>query len=88
MAHIGAEALRAQVRAMDYVHGTPAQVVLWREDVAESRASLLIEDMIPTDDEDAMFAMLLEEGMPPDLMPSIILTLYSPTAPGLADAAP
>lgn len=60
---------------MDYMHGTPAQVVLWHEDVAESRANLVIEDMIPTDDEDAMFAMLLEEGMPPDLMPSIILTL-------------
>ena len=51
---------------MDYMHGTPAQVVLWHEDVAASRANLVIEDMIPTDDEDAMF---LEEGMPPGLMP-------------------
>ena len=63
------------------VHGrerTPEQIALWREDVAEARANLVIEDMTPTGDEDAMFAMMLDEGVPPSLMPSIILGLYKP----------
>lgn len=34
--------------------------------------------MTPTGDEDAMFAMMLDEGVPPSLMPSIILGLYKP----------
>lgn len=42
--------------------------------------------MILSADEDAMFAMMLDEGLPPLLMPSIILTLYEPktTAPDRA----
>ena len=32
--------------------------------------------MTPTDSEDAMFALMLDEGVPPAMMPSIILTLY------------
>ncbi|MFD1961507.1 hypothetical protein ACFSHP_25170 [Novosphingobium panipatense] len=34
--------------------------------------------MTPTIDEDAMFAMMLDEGVPPAVMPSIILSLYQP----------
>jgi len=71
---IDVEALRVQVRAMDYVRGTPEEVAQWREDNEDSRANLVIENMIPTADEDAMFAMLLNEGVPPSLVPSIILT--------------
>jgi len=87
---INVEALRAQVQAMDYVRGTADEVALWREDMAESRANLAIEDMILSPDEEAMFAMMLDEGLPPALMPSIILTLYGQgaIAPDLADAAP
>ncbi|NML13251.1 hypothetical protein HHL08_24565 [Sphingobium sp. AR-3-1] len=76
MVPIDVEALRAQVRAMDYLRGTPDEVELWREDMAESRANLAIEDMILSADEDAMFAMMLDEGLPPALMPSVIFTLY------------
>lgn len=79
MVLIDVEALRVQVRAMDYVRGTPEEVAQWREDNEDSRANLVIENMIPTADEDAMFAMLLNEGVPPSLVPSIILTLYEPT---------
>jgi hypothetical protein len=79
MALIDVEALRVQVRAMEYVRGTPEEVAQWREGNEESRANLVIENMVPTADEDAMFAMLLDEGVPPSLMPSIILTLYEPT---------
>lgn len=46
MVPIDVEALRAQVQAMDYLRGTPDEVALWREDMAESRANLAIEDMI------------------------------------------
>jgi hypothetical protein len=78
MPQIDLEALRERVREMDFERGTPEQVALWREDVEEARANLAIEDMTPTIDEDAMFAMLLDEGVPPALMPSIILSLYQP----------
>lgn len=85
---IDVEALRTQVRAMDYLRGTPDEVALWREDMAESRANLAIEDMILSADEEAMFAMMLDEGLPPALMPSVILTLYGQgaTAPDRAAA--
>jgi hypothetical protein len=76
MAQIDLEALRERIRQMEFERGSPEQVALWREDVAESRANLVIEDMTPTADEDAMFAMMLDEGVPPSLMSSIILSLY------------
>jgi len=79
MAVIDVEALRAQVRAMNYARGTPAQIAQWREDDEDSRANLVIEGMTPTADEDAMFAMLRNEGVPPSLASSIILGLYGPT---------
>ena len=76
MAQIELETLRERIRQMDFERGNTEQIALWREDVAESRANLAIEDMTPTIDEDAMFAMMLDEGVPPSLMPSIILSLY------------
>lgn len=78
MAQIDLETLRERIRLMDFARGTPEQVALWRDDVAESRANLAIEDITPTVDEDAMFALMLDEGVPPALMPSIILSLYQP----------
>ena len=39
MAPIDVEALRAQVRAMDYVRGTPEEVAQWRQDNEDSRAN-------------------------------------------------
>lgn len=76
MTQIGLDTLRERIRSMDFERGTPEQVALWREDVEEARANLVIEDMTPTANEDEMFAMMLEEGVPPSLMPSIILSLY------------
>ena len=78
MTQIDLDMLRERIRSMDFQRGTPEQVALWREDVAEARANLVIEDMTPSGDEDAMFAMMLDEGVPPSLMPSIILGLYKP----------
>ncbi|QNG48408.1 hypothetical protein [Sphingobium yanoikuyae] len=90
MVPIDVEALHAQIRVMDYLSGTPDEVALWREDMAESRANLAIENMILSPDEEAMFAMMLDEGLPPALMPSVILALYGQDATALdrADAVP
>jgi hypothetical protein len=76
MTQIDLQTLRERIRSMDFERGTPEQVALWREDIEESRANLVIEDMTPTANEDEMFAMMLDEGVPPALMPSIILSLY------------
>ncbi|MBB6229125.1 hypothetical protein FHS79_003326 [Polymorphobacter multimanifer] len=75
MGEFDIEAIRAEIRAMDFVRGTPAEIAMWREDVAESRANLAIEDMTPTPNEDAFFEMMLEEGVPPDLVSQILLRL-------------
>ncbi len=78
MTQIELETLRERIRQMDFERGTPGQIALWREDVAEARANLVIEDMTPTIDDEAIFAMMLDEGVPPAVMPSIILSLYKP----------
>jgi hypothetical protein len=75
---IDLEALRARIREMEFQRGTADQFALWREDISDARANLVIEDMAPTHDEDAMFTMMLEEGVSPTLMSSIILELYRP----------
>ena len=69
------EAIRAEVRAMDFTRGTPAEVAMWRDDMAESRANLVIEDLIPTPNDDAFFDMLLDEGVSPPLVSQILLRL-------------
>lgn len=58
--------------------GTPEQIAVWRQDVAEARANLVIEDLTPTVNEDEMFAVMLDEGVPPSLMTTIILGLHKP----------
>jgi hypothetical protein len=69
------ETIRAEVRAMEFVRGTPAQVAMWHEDMADSRANLVIENMIPTPNDDAFFEMMLDEGVPPPLVSQILLRL-------------
>lgn len=69
------EAIRAEVRAMAFVRGTPAEVAEWRMANEDSRANLVIEDMIPTPNEDAFFEMMLVEGVPPELTTQILLRL-------------
>ena len=75
MSDFNIEAVRAEVRTMEFVRGTPAEVAMWREDMAESRANLVIEDMIPTPNDDAFFDMLLGEGVSPPLVSQILLRL-------------
>ena len=59
------EVIRTEVRAIDFTRGTPAEVAMWREDMADSRANVVIEDMIPTPNDDAFFEMMLVEAVPP-----------------------
>ena len=68
-------AIRAQVRALDYVRGTPAEVAMWREADAEARANLTIEGMDLTIGEQALFEMLRAEAVPPPLATAIVLKL-------------
>ena len=75
MSDFDIEAIRREVRAMDFVRGTSAEVSMWHEDMADSRANLVIEDMIPTPNDDAIFAMMLDEGVPPPLISQILLRL-------------
>ena len=75
MSDFDIEAVRAEVSAMEFVRGTPAEVAMWREDMAESRANLVIEDMISTLNDDAFFAMMRDEGAPPPLVSQILLRL-------------
>ncbi|MCU6455980.1 hypothetical protein LPN01_18030 [Sphingomonas sp. A2-49] len=77
MSDFDVEAVRAEVRAMDFVRGTPAEVAMWREDMAESRANLVIEDMIPSPNDDAFFDMLLDKGVSPPLVSQILLRLLN-----------
>src|SRR3546814_20554108 len=69
------ETLRNQVRTLDYVRGTPAEVAMWREADAEARANLTIEGMDLTIGEQALVEMLRDEAVPPPLATAIVLNL-------------
>ena len=75
MAVLDIEAIRGQVRALDFVRGTPAEVAMWREDDEDSRANLAIEGMALQTDEHLLFDMLRDEAVPPALATQIILKL-------------
>lgn len=80
---IDIEAVRLEVRALDYVRGTPAEAAMWREDDEDARANLAIEGMPLGADDDALFDMLRTEAVPPPLATAIVLKL-----PGHPDADP
>lgn len=69
------EAIRAEVRAMEFVRGTPVENAEWRMANEDSRHNLVIEDRIPTPNEDAFFEMMLVEGVQPELTTQILLRL-------------
>jgi len=89
MSDFDIETIRRQVRAMDFARGTPAEVAMWHEDMAGSRANLVIENMIPSPNDDAFFAMMLDEGVPPPLVSQILLQLLDhPDADRLLPVTP
>ena len=75
MALLDIEAIRREVRALDFVRGTAAEVAMWRDDDADSRANLAIEGMAMETDEHLLFDMLRDEAVPPALATQIILKL-------------
>lgn len=84
MAPIDIDTLRARIRAMDFERGTPQQVDQWREDFEDQRVNLAIEDMPLDAEDDALFAMMVEEGVPPSMMVTLIDSLYRPGTNQLA----
>ena len=84
MAQIDLEVFRERVRGMDFERGTPEQVDQWREDFEDSRANLAIEDMPLDAEDDAMFAMMLEEDGSPSMMVTLIDSIYRPGTSQLA----
>src|SRR3546814_20626853 len=52
------DAIRAQIRALDFTRGTPADAAMRRDDDAEARANLAIEGMALDAGEHALFDML------------------------------
>ena len=75
MTELNIEAIRAEVRALDYARGSPADAAIWREDDEDSRANLAIEGMALSPEDDALLDMLREERVPPPLATQILLKL-------------
>ena len=75
---IDVEAIRREVRALHFKRGSLAEVAMWREDDEDSRANLAIEDMDLTPEDQALFAMMLDEGLSPAAMVEVIRGLYEP----------
>lgn len=75
MIHFDIEAIRADIRAMDFVRGTPEQVARWNKADENARANLAIEDMALEPNEAALFDLFREEAVPPDLATRIALKL-------------
>lgn len=72
---IDLDTLRREVRALNYVRGSPAEDAMWREDDEDARANLAIEDMALSAEDDALFDMLRDERVPPPLATAILLRL-------------
>ena len=75
MADFDIEAIRAEVQAMDFVRGTPGDVAEWRIAYEDSRHNHVIENMIPTPNEDAFWEIMLDEAVSPPLVSQILLRL-------------
>lgn len=76
MTMLDLDGLRQHIRSADFPRGTPEQVALWSEDLIESRANLAIEGLDLDAEDEALFAMMLDEGLSPTAMVEVIHTLY------------
>ncbi|MHB9342228.1 hypothetical protein ACW0TR_02835, partial [Fusobacterium polymorphum] len=68
MSDFDIEAIQAEVRAMDFVRGTPADIAEWRVAHEKPTSQPLVEDMTPTPNKDSFFDLMLEEALPPSLI--------------------
>ena len=72
---IDLDTLRREIRALDYVRGSPSEDTMWREDDEDARANLAIEGMTLTPEDDALFDLMRDERVPPALCSRILLRL-------------
>lgn len=77
MTAIDLDTLRCEVRALDYLPGSPAEDTMWRADDEDARANLAIDGMALTPEDNALFHMLRQERVPPPLATAILLKLLS-----------
>lgn len=82
MLHFDVETIRAQIRMMDFVRGTPGEVEQWQLDDVESRANLAIEAMPLAGNEAALFDMMLDEAVPPSLASQLVVAMLAQGASG------
>src|SRR3546814_13139661 len=96
------DAIRREVRALDYARGSSAEAALWRDDDADARANLAIAGMALEPADCALFDMLREEAVPPplptatvlqplgppDAPPALALTPLEAQCPGVASPPP
>lgn len=75
MMPLDVETVRAEVRALDYVRGTPEEAADWRRADADARHNNVIEGLEYSPVEDALFDMLRDEAVPPELATRIVLKL-------------
>ena len=75
MMTIDLDTLRSEVRALDYVRGSPGEDAMWREDDEDARANLAIEGMALSAEDNLLFDMLRDERVPPALATQILLRL-------------
>lgn len=84
MIQLDIDAIRREVRALDYVRGSSADDALWREDDADSRANLAIEGMTLSAGDAALFDMLRDERVPSLPPRSCLLHDHPDADPALA----
>ncbi|MFC4594568.1 hypothetical protein [Sphingobium tyrosinilyticum] len=83
--HFDIEAIRAQVRAVDFVRGSVDEVAQWRHDEQETRANHAVGGISLSANEAALLDMLMEEAVPPSLVSQIVAGLVrSGIAPSAA----
>ncbi|SCW93579.1 hypothetical protein SAMN02927924_04357 [Sphingobium faniae] len=68
--------LRSQVRAMDFVRGTAEEVEQWRNAYNEAWANQMLAGTGLTIGQHNLLALLMEEGVPPSLVPAVLLSYY------------
>lgn len=68
--------LRAQIRAMTFVRGTAEEVEQWRNAYNEAWANQMLTGTGLTIEQHNLLAVFMDEGVPPSLVPEILLSYY------------
>ncbi|WP_112384224.1 hypothetical protein [Sphingomonas carotinifaciens] len=76
MMPLDVEVVRAEVRALAYARGTADEAADWRRADADARHNNVIEGLEFSPVEDALFDILRDEAVPPELATQIVLKLH------------